>query len=59
MRRAERELAAKGRYSWVADIRARPELASDEERICPLFGFTPEAYREAEREELAQADGGL
>ena len=35
--------------------RARPELASDEAEICPLFGYTVAAFREAEDEELAQA----
>lgn len=35
--------------------RAWPELAGDERRICPLFGFTPEVYRAAEDDELAQA----
>lgn len=36
--------------------RARPELASDEERICPLFGFSVDAYREAEDEEAGGND---
>lgn len=34
--------------------RARPELASDEAEICPLFGYPVDAFREAEDEEIAQ-----
>lgn len=37
--------------------RARPELASDEAEICPLFGYPVAAFREAEDEEMAQAGG--
>lgn len=37
--------------------RARPELASDEDEICPLFGYPVEAFREAEDEEMAQTGG--
>ena len=36
---------------------ARPELASDEAEICPLFGYPVAAFREAEDEEMAQAGG--
>ena len=36
--------------------RARPELASNEAEICPLFGYPVAVFREAEDEEIAQAD---
>jgi len=35
--------------------RAHPEFGSDEERICPMFGYPVGAFREAEDEEMAQA----
>ncbi len=50
-RRSQRQ----GRRAVQVPERARPELASDEAEICPLFGYTVAAFREAEDEELAQA----
>lgn len=35
--------------------RANPDIASDEDAICALFGFTAEAYAQVLDEELMQA----